>query len=89
MAAGPRRRTVLGVGEATCTSTPSRPRCARCGEPLGVYEPLVLDDGADTVLRTSLLRLARPAAAGTLFHADCHPPGGAARSRSAQDRGVT
>lgn len=65
-----------------------RPRCARCGEPLGAYEPLVLDDGGDTVVRTSLLRLAdagtrRALAPGTLFHADCHPPGGAARGRSA------
>ena len=56
-----------------------RPRCARCGEPLGVYEPLVLDDGArERPTRTSLLRLsgpARAAASGALFHLGCHRAG--------------
>jgi hypothetical protein len=46
-------------------------RCARCGEVIGVYEPLVaLIDGRP--LETSLLaELAPDPAAGTLFHRAC------------------
>lgn len=47
-------------------------RCALCGEPLGVYEPLVEVNGSE-IARTS--RAARPdlpaAAAGSSFHAAC------------------
>lgn len=58
-----------------------RPRCAACGEALGVYEPLIQDVGDGLPVRTSLLRLSADARAGatrSLFHADCHAAGGGA-----------
>jgi hypothetical protein len=49
----------------------ARPRCTRCGEVIGVYEPLVhVVDGV--TLRTS--RAARPEvvdAPGAVYHAAC------------------
>lgn len=69
------RRTVAGFDITRGWEEP-RPRCGSCGEPLGVYEPLIHDDEDRGPTRTSLLRLAEhaatAAATGTLFHAACH-----------------
>lgn len=51
---------------------PAVPRCALCGEPLGVYEPLVEVDG-ERIRRTS--RAAAPdlccGESGSCYHASC------------------
>ena len=60
--------SLLAVGTG---SPESVPRCALCGEPLGIYEPLVELDG-EKIIRTS--RAARPdlpCVADSSFHARC------------------
>jgi hypothetical protein len=53
----------------------ARLSCARCGDAIGVYEPLVYVDGQGQRVRTSHLRLpddVRAAAHATsFFHAAC------------------
>ncbi|MBV9166262.1 MAG: hypothetical protein JO342_08915 [Solirubrobacterales bacterium] len=52
--------------------TDPAPRCARCSDVIGVYEPLVQVDG-DMARRTS--RAAEPtiaAKAGPFYHLDCY-----------------
>jgi hypothetical protein len=65
---------------AEVESPPHRPlRCARCGELIGVYEPLVHVIG-ETVRRTS--RAADPEIAtqtGCFYHDGCYRPGGVSR----------
>jgi hypothetical protein len=51
-----------------------RPRCAQCGDVLGVYEPLIWET-SDQALRTSLLRspeLSEPGGLGSVFHHACY-----------------
>ena len=60
--------SLLAVGTG---SPESVPRCALCGEPLGIYEPLIQLDG-EKIIRTS--RAARPDLpffADSSFHAGC------------------
>ena len=51
---------------------PSVVRCARCGEVIGVYEPLVhvLDGIADTTSRAASPEIAHTR--GAVYHAACH-----------------
>jgi len=51
------------------------PRCAECGDVVGVYEPmwLELDDGS--VCRSSLLALGESGVADRVWHAECLGPG--------------
>jgi hypothetical protein len=60
----------MGTSDPPVVTEP--PRCTLCGEPLGVYEPLVEVEG-EQIIRTS--RAARPelasAANGSTYHARC------------------
>lgn len=62
----------MDVASASPQPVPVVPRCDLCGEPLGVYEPLVEIDG-ERVRRTS--RAAAPELScghgGSCYHARC------------------
>lgn len=50
-------------------------RCEDCGEPIGVYEPVVLFDGLNAHL-TSRAAIGPDCLAGhACFHAECYRPG--------------
>ncbi len=59
------------------TDLTEHPRCAACGERIGVYEPIVNVTGT-TVSRTSLAMRPAPHVTGLeprLFHVDCYETG--------------
>ena len=50
------------------------PRCAHCGDAIGVYEPLVYLDAQRGPVRTSLLRMSDAVPHDApVFHAACRP----------------
>jgi hypothetical protein len=52
-------------------SVDSRPVCARCGDHIGVYEPIWLEQPDGTRVRSGLLALEDAPLAGRLFHSGC------------------
>jgi hypothetical protein len=48
------------------------PRCAHCGDVIGVYEPLVMPVGRD-VLQTSYAAQPDLPSHGEYYHGDCYP----------------
>jgi hypothetical protein len=57
-------------------SLDSRPLCARCGDRIGVYEPIWLEQPDGTRVRSGLLALGEAPLDGRLFHSDCLAGGG-------------
>jgi hypothetical protein len=64
---------------ADATDVPPLPRCAWCGEAIGVFEPLVYEAGEPVrVVRSAVLRLPEELRRGSggghaaFFHAACH-----------------
>lgn len=47
------------------------PRCARCGDRIGVYEPVWLERSDGTRVRSGRLTLGDVPAGGRLFHLGC------------------
>jgi len=61
------------------TRLPPLPSCARCGEPIGVYEPAVTVAG-DRVFDSSYAERSRSdAAVASHYHRDCFPSTDAAQ----------
>lgn len=61
------------------SDVPPLPRCVQCGEPIGVFEPLVYETGEPRrVVRSAVLRLPDELRHGSggghaaFFHAACH-----------------
>jgi hypothetical protein len=50
---------------------PSRPVCAHCGDRIGVYEPIWLEQPDGTRVRSGLLELGDAPPDGRLFHSAC------------------
>jgi hypothetical protein len=64
--------TAAHHGPMTADPTPSAlPRCALCGDVIGVYEPAVAVTGGGSVT-TSWLQLEDPTSVDALYHRSCH-----------------
>jgi hypothetical protein len=78
MAAVRRRRSVSAMPARTpAVEVPPLPRCAWCGERIGVFEPLIYETGAQRrAVRSAVLRLPEELRGGgghaTFFHVACH-----------------
>jgi len=64
---------VFAGGEPAAPGAGSRPRCAGCGEPIGVLEAAWLEDTDGTLRPSSLLNMDADARAGAhrAWHAGC------------------
>jgi hypothetical protein len=53
-----------------------QPVCDRCGDAIGVYEPVVwvLDGSATVTSRAATQELSKPSRRGRVHHLACHPP---------------
>ena len=62
----------------------SAPRCLRCGEPIGVYEPLVVVIEGTPRTTSRAAEPAIAAAPGEHYHLACHAPHHGRRAAEAE-----
>jgi len=65
--------------------SPREPHCEHCGEPIGVYEPIVLFDGLNAQLTSRGAAGAAGLDGRACFHAECFAAGAEQDGGSGRD----